>query len=710
MVRDEFIYLAIFFTDNYEAIPQRAQERIRTWKKHEDTEQRNEIPWDTRHEVLKNPYPELNNAEFESSPDGLFPEEKYKEIGCDESLELLKYEHEIDLMLERKENDRLRAEIETLSNCVDVFHSECDALKRSLDNTLNVVEILRDERDGLMKEQDLNMAEHSELVMDLIKCDETINRLEEGNEKLQNDRRLLEECLMEKQGILPQKSLANNENKMSYNPKLRTRHPFQDGGLENGKDTTQLLRKSIEHEKNESDRLKKNREDLRSGTKFLRNESEQYHGNKNGFSRIGNEYRREENGIPRKAKDFNRNEVEFPGIENEFPRSDVGNLRSMLLEDLVREAKLEKRNPAVQEREDLPRSLITSAEFLQAERRSIDDFGVFPPERTGDMKTEERFPKQNKMPREEQEFAKDFASTSSSGRDGKDYNGIHAVDDGTGYHFTSSSNRRSILNHSKQSSKKSDSKHNNPEETRSYSSYYRSIQSPVLNMSASQQPITENSSRATKKSGKPKLKTSLPSSGRNSTPSARIVQHKKSRKSNSRNFSPRSSRVSGIHQSNTSFSDSQNVSNSRILTSTRTYSTTDRLVPNLSGLSPIVSPLDRHYHAQRARWQRSEEERNDTSRNDTTIHEDTTFLLNVDPNMLLQTSKNGPSSRSFKTRTRSRSADDRFLAQSGEVTRDVYSQKPLVINFEDFVYRHQVKSSEQVANIRDPSPAELWFS
>ena len=179
-------------------------------------------------------------------------------------------------------------------------------------------------------------------------------------------------------------------------------------------------------------------------------------------------------------------------------------------------------------------------------------------------------------------------------------------------------------------------------------------------------------------------------------------------------------------------SNSQNSKNassgsSSFLTSTKTGSDLKlRLVPNLSGVSPIVSQFDRRRHNEMLKWRIADDLSSDVTQN-------TTFLTTADPfdgrptqtvpmnershrkltNSSL-TKKHKPHTMTPR-HTRSISADDRLINSTNKAPslnwpEESYLEKPLTINFEDFVFRHRVKSSEDVANLRDPSPAELWFS
>jgi hypothetical protein len=717
-----------------------------------------------RHEVLEDEHAGFDDVEFNSrfqggSPESLFSDGKYKEIGGEENLELLKYEHDIDLLLERNESQRLRAEIETLTNCVDVFHDECECLKRSLDKTLDMVERLRDERDGLVKKHDLNMAEHSELMLDLIKYEETIGRLERGNEKLQDDRKILEECLMEKQAMLPHGSRIEKQARLLYNPKTKANYPIQDDRPE---DEWKLIRQHrTENQVLFSSNLKAEHS-MQLGSEvgeFPRKDTQ--------FRRKGNN----ETNFLRKDDDYLRSEPGFLRMEGGYQRTE-----SMMLEDLVKEAELERRTFSDEDNEEIMRRSPTRDELLHTETFR-DDFAALLPDRTEDNKsqrqdgnrkftTEEiemKFSKENEMLHKERAFGKDFAGrlpSVDSTRDVKKQrqagNRKFISEENEDYHLRNKSKLATASNHSKRSYEEALSQRTKTEENRSFSTY-RPQASPEV---STPQPSTREmkSLRGTEQPEKPKFKTNstsvhveekrrsnllqgkarqtskngsitfprndkVPYNSRdalevlgNETPSSRfpkrtsshrIIGHQKSLKSNSRSVSPKSRGVLGSPLSNGSTLNSPNFSNSSILTSTRAnLTTTDRLVPNLSGLSPIVSPLDRHYHAEKLKWKISAEERHNTS---TANRDSTTFLLNVDPNGFL--GKGFHSSR-FKSHNRSRSADDRLLTSSREMTlsRDLYQEKPLVINFEDFVFRHRVKSSEDVANIRDPSPAELWFS
>ena len=753
-------------------IGKEAERRIQKGGKHK---QELAVLSDLKREVMKDEYALLDDTEFdhpflEGSPGSLFSERKYKEIGCEENLELLKYEHDIDLFLARKENERLRAEIGTLTDCVDVFHDECDSLKRSLDKTLNMVGMLRHERDDLMKKHDSNMAEHSELVLDLIKYEETIHRLERRNEKLEKDRKLLEECLMGKQSMSFHESPSENQARLSNDPKTERNFALQDDKQDEydrklleeclvekqtmlfqesptGKQGKLLYSNTCYPMQDGHRKLLQERRRAESRALFPNNLAAERSlqldsdvatllPDHTPILRTKSEYEVNKTGVQRKGNKYQKDDVDVLGKREVLERKE-----SLMLEDLVKEAELE--------------------------RKFMDDLL---PERTEDMKNDVvdgikmQFATDNEGFHEEGAFAVDFArSLPSVGRtrdvksQTQDASRQPIKQDINGYSFGNKSSTENILNLSKGSYKESAI---SPQQARTegnhpFSKYrYKAQTSSELNTSATQAYTKEMKSlRGTKLPGKTTIKnnphlvvterSSLPrekagakqsckfkSSSiefprndevpfnshnsvevmRNVTPSSRftkrsvrngITERRKSLKSNSK-------RLPG----NASTPNSSNYSSSSILTSTRANLTTsDRLVPNLSGLSPIVSPLDRYYHAEKLRWQIVEDERSNTSRPN---HDNTTFLVNIDPNELLQTPTMTNRERLVSSRTRthnrSRSADDRLLSREMTLSRELYQEKPLLINFEDFICRHRVKSSEDVANIRDPSPAEQWFS
>ncbi len=760
-------YLSFFNADDDEGVLKIGKERQRAFHKDGKHKQELDALSELKREVLKDEYagfddPEFNDLLHRGSPESLFSDGKYEEIGCEENLELLKYEHDIDLLLAGKENERLRAEIGTLTTCVDVFHDECECLKRSLDKTLNMVGILRDERDDLMKKHDTNMAEHSELVLDLIKYEETISRLEQGNEKLEDNRRLLEECLMEKQAMLFLESPSEKQAILSYNPKTETNFSTQDDRLE--EDERKLLRRERRAENQalfpNNPKAERSMQLGLEADEFLRNDTQ--------FPRKSSEYKRNETEFVRKGGEYQRNDADVLGKNSDV----LEKTESLMLENLMKEVELERRFLDTDD-EGIMRRLPSRDEMF----RNRDDWM---PERTKYMKKQRQngnkkstaqgigmqFAKDSQTFHEERAFEDDFAgtfpsmdSTGDAKKQRQDGNRKSVGQDNEGYRMRNKSNVEGVLNHSRRSYKepKISPQHAKTEENRPFSKYRCEVQTSELNMATPQRSSREMKSlRGTKRPGKPKLKTSSllqeknerqtsksknesalfpardkfsynsPNSlevMRNATPSSRfpkrtgrkgIAEYQKSLKSDSINFSPKLRRVPGTAPSNGSTLSSPNFSNSSILTSTRAnLTTTDRLVPNLSGFSPIVSPLDRHYHAEKLKWQVLAGKQSDVSRAN---HDNTTFLLNIDPNEFLQTpitaNRDGFTSSRAKIHNRSRSADDRLLTSSREMTlsRELYQDKPLHINFEDFIFRHRVKSSEDVANIRDPSPAELWFS
>ena len=741
-------------------IGEETERRIRKGSKHK---QELAVLSDLKREVMKDEYALFDDTEFdnpfqEGSPESLFSDQKYKEIGCEENLELLKYEHDIDLLLARKENERLRAEIGTLTDCVDVFHDECDSLKRSLDKTLNMVGMLRHERDALMKKHDSNMAEHSELVLDLIKYEETIHRLERGNEKLEEDRKLLEECLLGKQSMSFHESPSENQARLTNDPKAKTNFALQDDRRDEY--NRKLLEECLVEKQNMlfqekqgkllynntsysvQDEHRKLLQDRRAENQTLLPKSPATECSLQLDSEVAT-FLPGDTPILRTKSEYEINETEFQRKGNKYKNVDANFLgkhevlerkERPMLEDLVKETELE--------------------------RKIMDDLL---PDKAKDRKKDTvdgmkmQFATDN-----EEAFAADFARTlpsMGSTRDVKtqtqDGNRRPIRQDINGYSFKNISTTESMLNHSKQRYGESATspRHAQTEGSRPFSKYRYKVQtSSELNIPTTQPHKKEMKSlQGTKLPGKTTIKSnprlvvmersSLPGEKagtsskfknssiefprsdeitysshnsvdvmRNVTPSSRftkrtgrngITERQKPSKSNSK-------RMSG----NASTPSSSNYSGSSILTSTRANLTTsDRLVPNLSGLSPIVSPLDRHYHAEKLRWQIVEDERSNTSRPN---HGNTTFLLNIDPNELLQipTTANNERLVSSRTRThnRSRSADDRLLTREMTSSRELYQEKPLLINFEDFICRHRVKSSEDVANIRDPSPAEQWFS
>lgn len=748
----QLLYVCLFpliYTDNEKGITKAGRNTKRAFQNDGEYKQGPEASWKRRDERLDDAHTGSDDEEFDGlledrSRGSLFSDGKYKEIGSEENLELLKHEHEVDMLLERKENERLREEIRTLADCVDVFHEECETLKRSLDKTLSIVDRLRDERDSLMKEHDLNMAEHSELVLDLIKYEETIGRLEKGNEKLEDDRKILEDCLMEKQGIA---SLVGEQAVMPYRPKTESSRTRMHGRFQGNGHAPQEVRSrnqalfssypKVDHSMELGSEMN---EFPRNDTRFLRKGNE-YPRNEAKFPRKMDENLRYETGSLERGNDLQRRDAGFFKNGNEFQRADaeiLGKDRDVLesgkgfvLEDGVKEHELERRRFLDRDYEDTARRLPTRGELLDPEERTFkSDFDSLKPARTED--TNHRRPVRSRKDNEilHKERA-DFVGTMS---------GVGLNRGGTqGY-------RRVNYEQPPVSSQVSKSEKSRPDST------YRSqtSMSPEI-----RQPSTRDSRshRDTKNHEKPKFQTSFAPTDvrekrrlqrkdnekqtsnsknalavlprhkdvprevlevpRNTTPpgrfskrttSGKIDGHKKSRKSDPRNFSPNSKRVSRSSLSNVSTLNSQNFSGSSILTSTRANMTTsDRLVPNLSGLSPIVSPIDRHYHSEKLKWQISEKDRGNIA---PTNYDNTTFLLSVDP--FLQTP--GTETRK-KSRSRSRTADGRLTSSTDlTMSRDLYKEKPLLINFEDFIFRHRVKSSEDVASIRDPSPAELWFS
>ena len=679
----------------------------------------------------------------------MFSDGKYKEIGSEENLELLKYEHEVDMLLERKENERLREEIRTLANCVDVFHDECETLKKSLDKTLSIVEILRDERDGLMKEHDLNMAEHSELVLDLIKYEETINRLEKGNEKLEDDRKLLEECLMGKQGML---SSVGKQAMMPCKPKTESNRPTKDDKFQDEREApydvptgNQPLFSSYPKAEYSIELGSEIDEFSRSNARFLRQRNE-YPNNEAKFVREREEKQRYETRFLGRGNELQRNGIGFLRKWDEFESSDADilktdndaleNRKEIVLEDGVKEAELKRRVFLDRDNEDILRRLPTRGESFDSEKTFRDDFKSLKSDRTEDTKAR----RQAGSTKDSEILHKDkvdFVGTLP----GVDI--FQGVQDTQTCLLAKKSNTGNVLNNSKRSYEE----HRIPTERAKWEKS-RKQASPQMTIPPhtrqQQSTIDIKSHPSTKHHEKPpgkgnekqtsKSKNALAvlptyeyvsrdvfEDPRNATPSSRITkrtsssrirEHTQSRKSDPRNFSPKPKRVSRSSLSNVSTMNSQNFSGNSILTSTRANMTTsDRLIPNLSGLSPIVSPVDRHYHSEKVKWQISEKDHSNIVRTDYDV-DNTTFLLNADPNALLQTpgTENRERFRS-KTRARSRTADARLKSSNYlSSSRDLYEEKPLLINFEDFIFRHRVKSSEDVANIRDPSPAELWFS
>jgi hypothetical protein len=746
---------------------------------------------DLKRQVLKDKYALFDDTEFDDpfrggSPESLYSDEKYKEIACEENLELLKYEHDIDLLLARKENERLRAEIGTLTDCVDVFHDECDSLKRSLDKTVKMVGILRDERDELMKKHNVDMAEHSELVLDLIKYEDTIGRLERGNEKLEEDRKLLEECLMGKQTMLSREFPNEDQAGLPYNPHPKTESTF---ALQNDRreeydrkllgespveKETMLFQespserqfakflydpksktsypiqarhmKSLQERRTENQALFPNSAAPESSMQ-LGSEVDPFLPNDSLFLKPKIEHERNETDFLRNGDKYEKDDALVLGKHDVLEREE-----GVMLEDLVKEAKLER---------------TFGNELLSGRTKDMKMYGQDENKKSTAHGIEMQFAKDNQQFHDQGAFGVGFARTLPSMERTEDVKTQtqdekrHRVSqDNKPYSFRDKSNTESVSYHSQRNYKKSDTspQYAKTESNRPFSKYrYEAETSSKLNTTTPQRYTKEMKSlRGTKLAGETKIKNSPYSvnttdrsslvrekqstkktskfkngsivfprhdevsynshntSGvmRNVTPSSGftkrtgrngIAERRKFEKSNSRNSSSKVKRVPGTFLSSASTPSSPNYSNSRILTSTRANLTsTGRLVPNLSGLSPIVSPLDRHYHAEKLRWRILEDERGNVTRSN---HDNTTFLLNIAPNEPLHT----PTSRT-RTRSRSRSADDRLLTREMTLSHELYQEKPLLINFEDFICRHRVKSSENVANIRDPSPAELWFS
>ncbi|XP_028406277.1 uncharacterized protein PFB0765w-like [Dendronephthya gigantea] len=616
--------------------------------------------WELKHEVLKEEYGGIDDKS--ASHESLFSDDKYKEIGSEESLELLKYEHEIDLLLERKENERLRDEIKTLTNCVDMFHDECECLKRSLDKTLHIVEILREERDELMKESDLNMIEHSELVLDLIKYEETISRLEKGNEKLEDDKKLLAECLKQKERIVSRGELLENETGISNSAK--TKHSV------NGD-------KSLERH-----------------TLFSDN-PEVFLSEKRG-SEVG-DFQRKDARFLRASAGYQRNDNEAPRRgDHRWKRT------NKLLEDSVENVELKSRRLVDLElgNEDL-RKLSwpqTLEEVHYTQRHAEDDFNT---EWKGQINDGHKigFAGEQKMLHAEQTMS-NYESQNEFGHRKQLHKEYY-----TASHQPKSKENRGVLGSSVSHRKMT------PLDTSAKQLCLKTAKntgrsSKTKNVSIMVPRRDESSYDYPKHSRSIKFaKTSIRSPKRTKKRyEYGTTDREKSIKSNSRIFSPKVENISRTPVLNTSTFNSSKFLNSSILTSTRENPATPRrLVPNLAGLSPIVSPLDRHHQSEKLRWQISEE----TQR---TRDDRTTFLLNEDPSGLITRTPKREGTKSSKAHIRSYSADDRLLTSSREMTRDLNLEKPLVVNFEDFVFRHRVKSSEDVASIRDPSPAELWFS
>lgn len=689
-----------------------------------------------KHEVLQDEYKGIGD-EFgpmtkNMSHESLFSEDKYKEIGGEESLELLKYEHEIDLLLERKENERLRDEIKTLTNCVDVFHDECESLKRSLDKTLNVVKILREERDKLMKENDLNMIEHSELVLDLIKYEETISRLEKGNEKLEDDKEVLAESLKQRGSIVSREVLLENEAGISKSAKNK-------------------------HSKDEDESLERHT--------LYSNHSEVFLSTQRGPG--VDDYQQKD---PRFLRENDRCQRNY----SEARRRGDARLKRVnkLLGDSVERVEWKSRSlvdiqPANEDMRKLSWPQIH--EEIHCTQRSTGDnlTSTMPRFETSELKDEIHEKHKNignaeeqKMLHTEQVFRNDFVSTmtrmggdSDKNEDGKRQSFIQEIKENKSFPMKKSKNgsqnefgRRKQLHEEHYTASHHPRKEENRGVLKSPASHKEIMPLQVtaskllgLKTASTQTPGEENrrskfleDEKNTRQFSKtsnvsimfprrdepscesPKHSKSIKFAKTSSRSPKRTskrfeygtTDHQKSVRSSSRFFSPKVKNPSRTPVSNISALNSSKFLNSSILTSTKENLTTPkRLFPNLTGLSPIVSPLDRHYQSEKLKWQISEE--TPKSRDNST-----TFLLNEDPDGLpTKTPKRkGFYSNSSNRHTRSRSADDRLLTSSREITRDLHLEKPLVINFEDFVFRHRVKSSEDVANIRDPSPAELWFS
>ena len=750
------LYVCLFpliYTDNEKEITRAGRNRKRAFQNDGKYKQGLEASWKRRDERLDDAPTGSDDEEFDGSlrdrsRGSLFSDGKYKEIGSEENLELLKHEHEVDMLLERKENERLREEIRTLADCVDVFHDECETLKRSLDKTLSIVNILRDERDSLMKEHDLSMAEHSELVLDLIKYEETISRLERGNEKLEDDRKILEDCLMEKQGIA---SLVGEQAVMPYRPKTECGRPRIDERFYgNGHAPQEVLRRNqalfssypkVDHsmelgsEMNDFPRhdtrfLGKGNEYPRNEAKFPRKIDENQRYEIASLER-GNDLQRREAGVLRNGSEFQRADAVILGKDRDILESGKG----FVLEDGVKEHELERQRFLDRDYEDTVRRLPTRGELLDPEERTFKSDKYYETfDSLKSARTEDTNHRRQVRSRKDEILHKeraDFVGTES---------GVGINQGGTQGYLRVTYEQLPVSSQlSKSEKSRLDSTY------RSQTSISPEICQPSARDSRSQRdrkshekpkfqinftPADVRGKRRLQRKDNEKQTSNSKNAlavlprhedvsrevlevPRNTTPPGRfskrttiskIGEHKKSRKSLPRNFSPNPKRDSRSSLSNVSTLNSQNFSGSSILTSTRANMTTsDRLVPNLSGLSPIVSPIDRHYHSEKLKWQSSEKDRGNIA---PTNYDNTTFLLSVNP--FLQTP--GTETRK-KSRSRCRTADGR-LTSSRDLTlsRDLYEEKPLLINFEDFIFRHRVKSSEDVASIRDPSPAELWFS
>ena len=519
-------------------------------------------------------------------------EEICREYSSFKELDKEKYHMEIELLIEKKEKECLRKELGTMIRYVDVFREECRSLKSSVDNALEMCKIMKQERDDLVVQSNRSLEENSEVILDLIKYQDNIMKLETTNEKLVKEKEMLQECLLQTGAKLPPsipKTEVASEYSTKPNPKIQTTFPRRHEKLNDFKDTEFTV---------------------------------------------------------------NMKEIDF------------------LKEELDNELVTTEDNEKMKDHWQKPADLVEHLKKDPAEKSMLESQGCVAEERHRGKYQRNTKGRQYKS----SENQLSLRRTSNPDDEPRTVN--------TG-NFTK-------IRHLEMTNKRDHLK--------------------VLEPRQSNSPSQSNTSKLVKSHKAPGL------SSQNNT---RIFRNVRRTPSSSASQRPKNTSKVAC----------------RFVTSSRTNAGLNvRLAPNLSGLSPIVSQLDRRRHDELLKWNLADGLPGGVSQDCFDDDADSTILITADPfgrrqqrthptNKRCNLRNNTSFSSSKRQNPRKMEGKHRLTHSAGVILRNSTNKacdydssgvpcldKPLTINFEDFVFRHRVKSSEDVANLRDPSPAELWFS
>ena len=582
------------------------------------------------------------------------------------------YEMGIELLIEKEEGEMLRKELGTMTRCVDVFHEECQRLKNSLDNTLDMLNMVKEERNTLLKESEQSLEEHSEIIMDLIKYEDVIKNLEKANEKLVKEKEMLQRCLLQTtdkpssvEMLREHSTKTKADAEITFPRKMESVHECRSG---------------------------KNNPDIQE-IDFLMEEL---------------------------GKELKTSEVRENGEEED---------RLQIMWDFQKERKQNR----------FPRSKPSTRDFApqQKERERNEERKTMQQQTSRYSKNDSSF-LQNGFPKWESDSWKPSSLSERTTREeNRDYSLGEEVEkpkeNGLFLELNSEKERAGYVYRSEEDGTKPKQY---PEIRESNTRKHVAFTSDDAMPDEYMGTMTRGNKKAEQASRRPHPSKSTRAQRVFSEKTLHQRNHSKKDAQNvakGKKISVSSSRQLSSNTTTTPFtSNSQNSKNassgsSSFLTSTKTGSDLKlRLVPNLSGVSPIVSQFDRRRHNEMLKWRIADDLSSDVTQN-------TTFLTTADPfdgrptqtvpinershrkltNSSL-TKKHKPHTMTPR-HTRSISADDRLINSTNKAPslnwpEESYLEKPLTINFEDFVFRHRVKSSEDVANLRDPSPAELWFS